>query len=217
MHSWTRKPQPVSPSYTLYRDCKALPLDIFISILTEQTFELLVISGEPSIIDTLEILKAWRTIYSEYATLVSNPDSEQTMKLVKRINVLRFQIERAEAVIAVLMEAYSAELVEYLRKFDINLPFNYLDSESYQRDLVVASNLIKRWYHDLKIMEADLPSDREKKNIDRRFFEDILMMLSKYMGYPVRAKDITVAEYAAIYRMYDAHVREINHKNMKHG
>jgi hypothetical protein len=139
------------------------------------------------------------------------------LKAIKRLNVLRFQIERTEAVLAVLNEAYSPELVEYLRKYDINLPFDITNHESFQRDLLVAANMVKRWYHDLKILEDEIGSDSKKRKLDRRYFEDLLFHLSKFAGYLIRAKDVTVAEYAAVFRAYDDHVRALNAKSMSYG
>lgn len=204
-----------TPSFSLFRDCRSLPFDIFLDVLLDNRLDRLTISGEPTKED---LLAAWRGIYSEYATLTSTSESEQTFKLIKRINVLRFQIERAEAVIAVLNETHSPKLVEYLQRFDINLPFDVTDHEGYQRDLVIASNMVKRWYHDLKIMEQELePGTKSGKKMDRGYFDDLLFQLSKFAGYAIRAKDITVAEYATAFRAYVEQVNKLNAQSLSHG
>lgn len=211
--SWMRRPQPpqASASSNWYRACKDLPMARFIDVLVDGRHDALVISGTP---DKADLLAAWRDIYSEYAQLVQNKDSEAAFKLVKRIAVLRLRIERVEILLAALEARYSTVLADHLRSCDLNFPFNPADAVAYESDLRKAGSTIKRWYVDLKLMEGELESGKKTSGrpatIDRRYFDDMLLALSKFMGYRVSAGAITVSEYAGMVRMHEAHVEQIN-------
>jgi len=197
-----RKPYPVRLSNTYHR-CSDTPLSVFIEVLLTGNLNVLVRSGKPS---PLEISNAWENLFSEYCELVKAPRYVQVLSLSKEIGALTSKLLTVRACISILAYRHSAKAVYILESFgyrgdfdrsDMNRLAKVLEGINTRSKGIEIALAQKKAEYD-RLIKAGSPGE-----LSREKFASVLLDLSKFMGYQVRADQVTVLEYAALLKKYE--------------
>lgn len=203
--------EPVPGDY--YRSCSDLPLAVFIAILLGANINRLTLSGKPS---TEELTAAWADIHSEYIDLIANSETRQFINLTKRINISISKLNRLETIVAVMQGIYHPKLAEELRRMGYDFPFNPEDKKQYTTDLAACISLSKTEWVELQGMQKEYEELTKKTHTQaysRKYFDAVLVSLSKFMRYEVDESRVTVSKYCAIYQAYEKFSEQVNLKN----
>lgn len=194
-----------NPPTELYRTCSQLPLDRFIDCLIDNDLSRLVIKGE---VNQSILQHTWDEINIEYIELNQSNDSIYSLGLQKDIALLSDEIQRVEEVLFLLSPAmrpyclgYENELVGFLRYYGYKQVIDF--NSDYSRVLIAIQNKLnpKKLRLDSRIQElTNYLESKSTGKADRKLFETNLIRMSRFQGYAIRAKDITVTEYVIIFR-----------------
>ena len=189
----------------LYHFCSQLPLDIFIECLVDSNYTRLAIKGTPS---AKELAAAWDAIHIEYLELNQGNETIYSIRLQSEISLLSDEIQRVEEIIFLLSPAMlplcggrEQELVDMLRYYGYKQTIDF--NSDYTRTLNAIKNRLnpKKLRLDARINElTDYMKTQASGKPDRKVFETNLTRMSRFQGYPIRAKDITVSEYVMIFK-----------------
>lgn len=180
----------------LYLRCSDLPLDIFIECIVEDKFNRLVRHGTPS---QMQISNAWGIIITEYSELSDSQSYRQILSLSREVGILKAKKTSIEICLDLLMLRYSQRCVDILRELGYRISY-----ETYKKDILsirTKSNTI-----DIQLKQKQIEYDDMFKNLkktERKQFDDTLSVLSKFMGYRVDPRQITVSEYVAMLKFYN--------------
>lgn len=201
-----------SSTVTLYRSCNDLPLDRFITCLCTGEYTSLIITGYPLLPD---LFNAWSEIYAQYIDLESNGHAIYINNLRRDFMLVAAKIDLITAIIrALAIVPNDKDLIAMLHKRRFKYKFDILDQPGFQRDLErVAAHLapLRITYAALQ-KELDALEQKPAERVKPEFFTTILVRLSKFMGYQVRAQAITVAEYLAMCKDYTNTLKSQNGK-----
>ncbi len=180
--------------------CSNITMDKFIDCLCNQNYSCLVISGKYS---ELEISENWQNVFYEYCDLSNSTHYKSMLISFKNLGITEAKITAVNLCLVVLSYQYNQECVDILRKYGYDYDFNDADKESYLKDLEAVQTISKG---------ALINLDAEKKNLERLMgnnnaktkesdFDKTFIVLSKYMGYPVKKNITTVSEYCSMIKM----------------
>lgn len=191
----------------LYLTCSQLPLNIFIECLIDGNLTKLVIKGRA---DGDKLAIAWGTIYYEYISLNQSPESEYIHKLQTDISLLNDEIQNVETCLIYLSPEYinlckgrHIEIIDLLKYYGYRQTIDI--NSDYSKVLIGIQNQLapKKMRRDGKVKELDeYIKAKAKDTITRSYFDNILIKLSRFQGYHVRAKDVTVTEYIMLLKDY---------------
>lgn len=202
---WRKKQQGKSESNqpgALYHTCSQCPLEIFIRVLVDNNLNALVISGAPRIED---IAEAWACIYAEYIDLNQDNEAIYLMGLQKDIILLKQTILEVENAIYFLSIMYDKRLVQILIDNDFDCVLDPSNQNKYQQTLKIIENRLcsVRLQMDIKQTEyEEYLKGRASETITADYFNKMLVRISKYMGYHVRASMLTVLEFVNMVKDY---------------
>ena len=198
-HTWSN-PQPdkkESFQSGLYRSCRELPLDRFITCIVDGDLNALITCGHHSEADVAE---AWANVYAEYIDLNADNESRYLSDLQKDISILRAEITIIDSILVCLSICYSRQLHEHLEKnYGI---FVILESGNYVKNM--QSLQAARSYFAPMQLELDMKekqyieyiNSRKNETINRDYFSRMLRALARFNRVvTIRAKDITVEEF----------------------
>lgn len=205
--------QASSPHMELYRHCSQLPLDRFIACLVDNDLSQLVIKGNPSK-DQLSF--AWQAIYIEYIQLNQSNEALYSIRLQSEIELLSDEIQRVEEILYFLRpemlpfcNGMEAELVNILKYYGYRQVIDF--TTDYSRTLTAIRNKLNPKKLRLESRIAELANYMDSKNTgtpDRSVFETNLIRMSRFQGYAIRAKEVTVSEYVTIFKECIAQKKE---------
>lgn len=184
-------------SGTCYTSCNDLTLYLFIQVLTTGEQRWLTKSGKP----TKEQLKsAWDQIFSQYTEVSESKQTNYLLSLLREYYSIPNKIQIIQTIVDNLSKRYDPDLIAKLRLLGFRHPYT---EESYMRDLKItvtqAKGLILKYrtlYDDLQKIQSD------DSKADPNDYDLILSELSKYQGYRLDPKIITVAEFCAIVKRF---------------
>lgn len=189
----------------LYRSCSLLPLNIFIDAIIDDNLKGLIIKGTPT---DEEISEAWEFIYCEYLEISKSARTEYLLQLQNDIRLLEDEELHVGMAIYLLhpnMRPYclgrEGELIKILRYYGYNQTIDF-NSPDYDKVISVISSRIamKKLRLDGKRKELKEYLDANKTGKPSRIqFDNILVRLSRFQGYHIRAAKITVSEYLTIF------------------
>lgn len=207
-NSWQRKPQgktASSPPTELYLRCDQLPLNIFIDCLIDEDLSGLIISGNPS---KERLARTWEQIYIEYIDINQSAESLYSLRLQSEIALLSDEIQRVEEILYLISPVMlpfclgaESELVEVLRSYGYRQTIDF--TTEYSKVLVSIRNRLnpKKLRLDSRINElTEYIKSKASGKLTRSVFDTNLVRMSRFQGYAVRAKEITVAEYVMIFK-----------------
>lgn len=184
-----------------------MPLDIFIDCLVDNNFERLIKRGKAN--DYI-LLSNWENIFIEYCELSGTTHFKKMLSLMREIGSLKSRLMAIDTCIYVLANKYSFYCVTTLRKLGYDYKFDRNNFADYVKDIELVNN--KKKTIELTIAQketeySNLLQESKDANIDRVFFDKQLIILSKWIGFSLRKREITVSEYVSILKNY---TEEIN-------
>lgn len=158
-----------------------------------------------------QINDAWEQLFTEYCELSGSPQYQRLVNLSREIGGLQSKLLSIRLCVRVLGYRYSARAVSTLKRFGYNYKFNPLDAEGYVRDLkaVMIKSRSVEIALDQSLAEYEkLLKESDGKSLTEDDFQRVLIELSKFMGFRINAKEITVSEYVAMIKRRE---REVEH------
>jgi len=229
--SYLHQQQPdIQSKHSLHRTIRTLPYENFVLVLTEGELAPLIISGEPPID---ELVLAWQNITEEYSDAIRVGKSKNVFDCLKKIERTRTHIKIIESAAQYLQQR--AEFVKEHLPWETNI---YHDpevassvselgytlikpAESFEeyltqiervrteaRTLVV---LLQQYENEFRILSPD--SEAVKRDYQSYMRE--LVMLSRFQGYPLKAKEITVSDYCNIINAFIEYHDALKKTNQK--
>jgi len=193
-----RRPKILQPS-NLYQGCNECPLDVFIDCLVNNKLERLIKSGEAS---QKELAEAWEKLFIEYCDLSGDKNIKHLIHLSKNIGYLQCRILAARLCVYVLSNRKSDVCIEQLKLMGFNGNFN---EASIADDLKSVIATVKSFEIDLqrKALEYEkLVNEGGKSKLESGYFDNMLVDLSKFMGYRLKKNELTVNEFMVIKSKY---------------
>ena len=197
----------------LYQDCR-IPLDIFLECLFDKDFTRLCISGIPTDED---ILKAWETIYLEYAEIINDGSHNELYDKTIEINYLTTKVFIIDKIITHFKLSHNEDLEQILNFYGVKSGILESDSteERFKKcEIVIAKS--KRWITQLDILRKEYEALQDQGTTvksGREQFEDNLSGISTYRKYTVLEKDINVRQYVKALKSME---REYNRLSAKY-
>lgn len=186
---------------SLYSRCDELPLNRFIECVRSNRTTLL----RKHLFVGRKCLRAtWLVIMEEYAKLLGDTKYQRTFQLSRDITRDACILTLIELCINVLRAKYSQGCVGVLNKLGYTYKFDKNDSLSYHSDLERVAKKAKMLRVEIeknRVLYENIISisgDNGKDN-----FSGTLLILSKYMGYRIDLKTITVTEFIELKNQYD--------------
>lgn len=184
-------------SGTCFTSCNDLTLYLFIQVLTTGEQRYLIRSGKPS---KEQLKAAWEQIFSEYTELSENKQGNYLLTLLREYYSIPNKIQIIQTIVDELAKGYNKDLIEKLRLLGFRHQYT---EETYIRDLKItvtqAKGLILKYqnlYNDLERLQS------QDSKADPSDYDLILSELSKYQGYRLDPKVITVSEFCAIVKRF---------------
>lgn len=163
--------------------CDTITLDHFIDILYGY-------KPEPS---------NWQSIFSEYQSLVKDEKSNNILSLLIQISTGENQIVIMNNALHAISVNYTETLAKSLRKLFPRIKFA---KNTLKKDIETAINIMKSRQVKLNEAKSELEKERKKsegnKSSGKNSWISTLVTLSKYQGYQINIKTITVSEYCLI-------------------
>lgn len=193
------KPSKALNLSNLFYQCSDTPLQVFIDCLCHKRFERLIRSGKPT---KDEILNAWNELFTEYCDLSGSNEMNEVLQLTKKIGVMQSKLN-AIALSVVVLSHKDSEIAKGNLK---SLGFNYDFDQALVDDLQCVIATAKSYEIELislqKRYEA-LTAKGGKSTITEAYFKRILVDLSKFMGFQLKATTTTVEEFLMIKNSYE--------------
>lgn len=181
----------------VYASCSELPLWNFIKIVITGDLTYLG-DGTPE-----QLQEAWANIFMEYCDIFPSKNSIYVCQLTSEIEHLRTKLEVIQAIIDALSIQYIPDLVLELIDYGFNYPFT---PETMLEDLqgVIAES--KMFVVQKGVKEGEYKRFLESQKGDpakESDYDEILSELSKFQGYHLKSKDLSVSEFVAIFNRYN--------------
>jgi hypothetical protein len=199
----------------LYTRCRETPLDVFIDVLVNKHMIRLVHHGKAT---QCQINEAWEILFTEYCELSGSPQYLKLLNLTREIGALQTKLLTIQLCIRVIGFRNSQKCVATLRRFGYNYKFNPQDPEGYVKDLKAVIT---------KSKSAELALDQALSSYEKMFAESngnhltedhfvtVLVELSKFMGFRINPREITVSEYIAIIKRREREIELLGKKVTK--
>jgi len=197
----------------LHMTCNTLPLSLFIRCLVDEDLTALVIEGDA---DMQTLTNAWQAINQEWMDLCGNKQNNYLLVLALEIERMSFSQEVTVCAVDALRMCRFDDLVKVLHEQGYRFPFNPSNPEEYHNDLNRVLARSKR--HLVDIQDKKQQYERLKgggtgKKVDHQYFNQMLVILSKFIGYHIDEERTTVARYATVANMYYQHIEQLEKKS----
>lgn len=198
----------------LYIKCSQTPLDVFIDCLVNKNLNRLIKFGKAN---TRQLNEAWESLFSDYCEILGSPQYTRMVSLTKEIGMLQSKMLCITLCLKVLTVRYSYKCVQQLHKFGYNYKFSLTDPQGYWKDIETVQK---------KSKSSELALDRALNEYKALFtkseggaptlavFENNLIELSKYMGFRLNQKEITVSEYVAIIKRREREIESLKREKV---
>lgn len=212
------RPVPASPFEGLYHSVSTTPLSIFITALTGNKAALVITAKAAGRYTTQALDAAWQALYYEYLDVTYRPPAaEYYFKLQAEEALLVDEVTTVEtgvyylspAVEPFITPAQQLRITIVLKKYGYKITLNDNLISQLNTTLNRLAPKKMRLTTIRKELEANNKSEGGTKPVTAGDFYAILRRLSKYMGFNIRAADITVLEYAGLVTDY---VKELEAK-----
>jgi len=181
----------------IYQSCTELPLYLFIKVLTTGELIHLVQRGKPK---KEQLKEAWDKIFAEYSALSENKQNNYLLSLLRDYYSIPNKIVIIQTIVDELSKGYNKELTDKLRELGFRHAYR---PETYMQDLKITVTQAKGLILKYKTCYDDLERLQEKNSkAEPTDYDLILSELSKYQGYRLDPKQITVSEFCAIVKRF---------------
>lgn len=177
----------------LYTRCRDLPLSRFIRCACDG--DLKALARLPIVPQTI-LRHTWARISEEYAKLSASPEYEKSFALSKEIAREQSKLSTIKLCLYILSIKHSKQCVECLVKLGYTLPSGTNNPAALRKAL-------QRIAKSAGMINLELQNKRKQyqkmlsgtRPMAKNNFTQALATLSKYMGFRINPKEITVEEY----------------------
>ncbi len=212
LNVFRKKPEPILRHTPVkMHTCSSLLLCNYITCQVDGVLDSLVIQGEASEMDKA---LAWQHINEEFYDLSANKQATYELTLCAELEALNYKIIVIQNTTDILKQYRVDELVDILHKMGFRFPFNHNDEAQYHKDLKRvlsrAKSLIVEYNDKAAQLEKISGTRKDNGPIDRTYYDKVLAVLSKFNGYEIDEKRITVSRYISILNVYITHCEQLN-------
>lgn len=189
----------------------------FISVLCDDDFKALIISGNAS---NEQLNEAWLLILSEYYELRGDTiDTVEQWTLSRDILKLQNHLQLLDKCVQFLSKRYSDSIAESLRRLGYQFkPISY-EPPGYISLLEQVVNKSKTKYIQLKQFIKQLEKQMTsagKEKPKRDYFEKMIIHIEEMQGTTYDLDELTVSKYVLLEKKYWQKVELIKKANAKH-
>lgn len=194
-----------------HRKCSSLIYDSFLTVLTTGDLQVLVISGTPT---QQELIDAWDEIIQEYVSLVKTEKSTTIFNCWLKVIRTQWLLTLLTHALDALKMQYDEDIANAIAGQGFSLIQPMEDRQKYLKQIYFveqeAKSLIVQLNQYTTEYKALCPTEAETEKTDIAEYEKELAILSKFMGYRIDKKVITVTEFTSILNVY---LEDIKAKN----
>ena len=214
LHHGRRTGKHYTSRSNLYRRCSDTPLSIFIKVLVTRDLSYLIRKGNPS---PFELSQDWEDLFSEYSELLQAPKYQYLLSLSREIGQLSTKLLTIRTCVYVLSYRHSGKAISILAGMGYKGKFDRSDMVAYVKSLESISMKSKTVEISLEQRRAEYAKATldSGKNVSEESFIEVLLDLSKFMGFQVKADQITVLEYVSMLKKYEKWVEVTNAKSKR--
>lgn len=193
---------------TYYESIKELPMSVFIDIIESGNYTLLSKNGKWKEGEAIEI---WNKIIQEYNEITESEGQKHVIQLLRFISLMDLKIRTISNCLFSLKLNFNSDIADAVSYLGIRSKITRINR----------FQAIKRAESELKRMVASMEEKRkeleliEKKNSNSDSssnFQSVLLDLSKFQGYRIDAKDVTVFEFCLLLNKFKKHIKPVNKK-----
>ncbi|WP_430897627.1 MULTISPECIES: hypothetical protein [unclassified Paraflavitalea] len=155
--------------------------------------------------DLNTLSSVWNDIYLEFVDLMSTGETEYVMELRRRINIASIEIEEIESILFCLSFKPYPKLINKLRDHGYYNEFDIVNPEQYMESLkAVEQSLASKRFQleqDLKELKGYVEQQMNKE-MDMEFFDSMVIRLSKYFGFMIDEKTVTVSKFVRMIKEF---------------
>jgi hypothetical protein len=195
-------PSQDSPSWKLYRQIFTLPLDHFITAYCDQHLSALVIEGTPP---ADELAKAWEEILEEWSERMQADDFKDIQDATREINCYKTTYNTIKTIVGLLEFFPVPDTIDELqpeleRWLGFPCPLDREKKHLFLQQLEMAMGHATRMLTEALALEAQLPrpEKQEARRMDRDFFDEVIVSLSRFNKYKISKRETTVSEFTAL-------------------
>lgn len=183
----------------LTKDISTLTLEKFIACLTEGDYKQLIARKGLIPVKPEELKAKWLDIYQEFNETGQSAEGAAYLSLMRQRYSLKYRLELIETVIVSLTYGFNAELADSLRFLGIKVKIR---KESLMEDLKRATTAAKSIVGQIVKLDKAIEPYVSGDGMSRSDFDEMLSVLSKFQGYRLDPKEITVLEYVNILKIF---------------
>jgi len=157
------------------------------------------------------LAQAWSILFEEYCTLSRNSGYESFYEGMQKVYRLDAKLLAITCAVKALSQQYDKKCVDILNSFGYTYKFDWNNKKEYFQNLnkVIGKCKVIAVERDREKARFEaLTKDSKKQDPGVDYFNTSLITLSKYMGYHLNPKEITVAEFCGMTAGYE---KEIEH------
>lgn len=192
-----------------YRSIKEIPLYNFIEIIETNDLKFLMKHGPGRRKKKIQI---WEKIFDEYITLTNDKKVNNVFLLARFVTFERFKISLLMILLNSIRKQWNTELAEKINSLGIR---SRITEDTFHRDIIRINGEIKLMVLSLRKKEKELKDKNKGEQSGRNEWVKLLMDLSKYQGYRINPKKITVYEFCIILLNYKDEAQQIKKNNKK--
>jgi len=156
--------------------------------------------------------QTWTILFEEYCTLSRNSGYEAFYEGMQKVYKLDAKLLAITCAVNALSKAYDQKCVDILRSFGYAYRFNWKDKKEYTQNLNKVISKCKSIAIERdreKVRFEALAKEGKKQDPGVDYFQISLITLSKYMGYRLNPKEITVAEFCGMTAGYEKEIEQL--------
>ena len=208
---WPHKPE----NHIIYQRCSDTPLNVFIDVLVNKNMPRLVRSGKAT---PKEIDAAWQKLWFEYCDLSGSPEYRQLFGLIKEVGYLEGKLMSIRLALQCIASASANDnnCISILQNYGYRYAFEKSKPDEFEKDIQRVIEKSKTIELMIKSGRAQIDKINEKAQgeaVKEDWFEDTLTVLSKYMGYRINRKVITVSEFVRMKKMFEMEAERMKKKS----
>lgn len=196
-----------------YTKCDKFPLSSFIECMNGKY---LFIKRTSLPVPKKVILKAWSSIFEEYCRISKNSGYDSFYEGMKSVYCIDSKLTAVSSALEALKEGYKEESIMIIRSYGYNYKFSKDNKDEFFMDLCRVVDKCKMLLIEEERAQkrfADLCAQEKQKGMSDHF-QTALVRLSKFMGYRIDPKKITVSEFCNISQEYKKELERIYGKQV---
>lgn len=201
---------------SLYSRCNELTLERFMRCICDGDIRAL---RKHPLVSKSILYRTWARVGDEYAKLSGDTGYESNFVLYKDMARESGKLELVKSCLRILHVRYSETCVSCLPGLGYTYKFDENDPVGYRRDLDLAGKKARMISVELAESRGRYNKILSKQGSQRSTKEDfsrVLAILSKYMGYRVDPRVITVEEYVMMQKQYEKKTKNMSRLSKDH-